>query len=140
MAYADLTDLRKLAGGISTTTLSDDDLQDFLNYGDAMAEACTGLTNLSNTDPRYPLMTLCAEFYASHAIRDHLSDKEKKADTHLARAEKICLNIRNFNLSDSSTGSITSMSQGYKTYPLNPDGEKFTNKYVSVSETDSIYD
>lgn len=138
MAYADLTDLRKLAGGISTTTLSDNDLQDFLEYGDAMAEACTGLTNLPNTDPRYALMTQCAEFYASHAIRDHLSDKEKKADTHLARAEKICLNIKNFNLNPTSTGSVTSMSQGYKTYPLNPDGEKFTNRYVSAGETTTI--
>ena len=34
MAYGDLADLRKLAGGISSTTLSDGELSDFLNYGD----------------------------------------------------------------------------------------------------------
>ena len=139
MGYANLGDVRKLAGGTSTNTLSDSDMQDFLDYGDAAIESCTGLTDVQPSDPRYNLMTQGAEYYASSAVRDHLSDREKKADTHLARAKEICLLVINFNLSGNNASSITSMSQGYQTYPLNPEGTKFRDRYISVNDTENIF-
>ena len=87
MAYGDLADLRKLAGGISSTTLSDGELSDFLNYGDMMIEGCTGLRDITISDKRYHLMVMGAEYFASSVVRDHLSDPNKMAEVHFKRAQ-----------------------------------------------------
>lgn len=131
MAYAVLADLRKLAGGISSTTLSDSELQDFLDYGDVMAEGCTGLRDVPTSDKRYHLMVQCAEYFASSAVRDHLSDPNKMATTHYERAKTVCEIILAYNSAGGT--AINSVSQGYMTFPLNESGKYFGKRYSDMT-------
>lgn len=133
--YAALADVRRLAGGVGS--ISDSDMGDFLEYGNFMIEGCTGLTDVSISDPRYALMTQGADYYASSAVRDHFSDKQKMADTHFNRAKEICASI--IALGSSGSTSARSVSQGYMTYPLNPEGKYFSNEYVDFDGSSSIF-
>lgn len=135
MAYGDLADLRKLAGGISSTTLSDGELSDFLNYGDMMIEGCTGLRDITISDKRYHLMVMGAEYFASSAVRDHLSDPNKMAEVHFKRAQEICKTILAYNTTGGT--NINSISQGYKTWPLNENGQRFGKTYYNVGNIES---
>lgn len=135
-SYASLLDVRRLAGGIGS--IPDDDMQDFMLSGNVLAESCTGLKDLSPSDGRYALMEQLAEFYASAIVRDHYSDKLKQANTHWERAKELCQAI--VALSSGGSTSARNVSQGYRTAPLNPDGDYFSDRYISSGVTENIFD
>jgi hypothetical protein len=134
--YASLLDVRRLAGGIGS--IPDADMEDFMFSGNVLAEGCTGLKDLSPSDGRYVLMEQLAEFYASAIVRDHFSDKLKQANTHWERAKELCAAI--VALSSGGSTSARNVSQGYKTSPLNEDGDYFSDRFISSGVTENIFD
>jgi hypothetical protein len=131
-----MVDVRRLAGGIGS--ISNEEMEDYLLSGNVLSESCTGLKDLSTSDNRYPLMKQLSEYYASAIIRDHYSDKLKTANTHFERAKELCQAI--VALSSGGSTSARNVSQGYKTSPLNEDGEYFSDRYISSGVTENIFD
>lgn len=137
-SYASLLDVRRLSGGIGTTSISDADMNDFMLAGNVLAESCTGLKDLPTLDGRYSLMEQLAEYYASAMIRDHFSDKLKAANTHWERAKELCTAI--IALSSGGSTYVRAVTQGYQTAPLNPEGSYFSDRYVDTSTSENIFE
>jgi hypothetical protein len=135
-SYGDITDVRRLSGGIGS--ISDENIQEFIDTGNLLAESCTGLKDLSISDSRYSLMSQLSEYYASAIVRDHYSDKLKTANTHWERAAELCKAI--VALSSGGSTSARNVSQGYRTAPLNEDGDYFSDRYISSGVTENIFD
>src|SRR5688500_188497 len=135
-SYANLSEVRRLAGGIGS--IPDAEMQDFVDFGNVMIESCTGVFDLSSSNQRYKMMEQGAEYYASAAVRDHYSDKLKTANTHWERAKLICEAIIKFNLTGSDESRA--VSQGYMTYPANQEtGLYFSDRYVERNSGTSVF-
>lgn len=133
MAYGDRGRLRKLSGGLTTSTLSDSDLDDIILYADNMVNAETGKNDWINTDTMWPLVQAASEFFGSSRIRDMFSDPDQVSNDHFQTALDICARIaKSFG---NTLSGVVIRSKGYQSYPLNRQGDI----YFSISRGTGYY-
>lgn len=128
MVYADLSRIRQLAGGITTTTISDAEVDEIILYSDNMVNAETGKNDWISTDIMWSLVQAASEFFASARIRDMFSDPDRVSNDHYQTALDICARIVK-SFGSGNLAGVVIRSKGYSSYPLNPDGEI----YLSVA-------
>lgn len=125
MAYGIVNETRKLAGGYSTTTVSDAEIIEFIKYSDAVVNLETGKSDWTNADAQWELVQEASNFIAAARILQMFGDKIDAATQRYNMGIKLCEQV--VRLSTSEVGGGTSLvvvkSQQYKTYPLNPDGD-----------------
>jgi hypothetical protein len=125
MPYANRDSVRKLAGNISTTNVSDSEIDGFITYSDARVENATGMTFTVGTRI-YNLAVAASEHFAAARIREMFADPNKVAEQQYNTGEDIIKDIISFATSGTQSPSFFVVKgQSYATYPLNPKGDVF---------------
>lgn len=128
MVYADTSRIRQLAGGITSTTISDAEIDEIILYSDNMVNSETGKSDWTSLDSMWSMVQAASEFFASARIRDMFSDPDRVSNDHYQTALDICARIvKGFGAGNLS--GVVIRSKGYASYPLNPNGEV----YLSVA-------
>lgn len=116
LPYANIDMVRRLAGNVPLSDMTDADIAEAINYSDDQVDSETSRVGeyWSTTDPSFFMVKAASEYFASAWIIDHYYPSEK-ADAHYMKGMDLCTSIR-----ESSPGSIIVVSSQYRTFPLNP--------------------